>query len=196
MERLCWAQLQAQEQQREAWLWRAGWRRSWAPRALHGGWGRAPSRLGRRRSNPHKCFSPEPRSTFGAEHFQLREPRQPSQASRQRLQTQLPHDKRQRSALGPSAAAAFCTPRSHFCGGSEALGRFGLGHLLAHELLNVLDCPSSWTRCPARSRSGSTSLGRPMIWSGATLSGGAQDSWVCAECAGRVIQLRPAHAAL
>ena len=44
-------------------------------------------------------------------------------------------------AKGPlRCGCGFCSPRSRLCSGGEALGRFSLGHLLAHELLDVSSC--------------------------------------------------------
>ncbi|CAE7036056.1 FV3-083R [Symbiodinium natans] len=48
--------------------------------------------------------------------------------------------KRARTRCGLCSTCRFCSPRSHFCCGSEALGRLRLGHLLAHELLDVSGC--------------------------------------------------------
>ena len=56
---------------------------------------------------------------------------------------------------------------------------------------------TSWARCPARSRSGSTSLGRPIICGGATSSGGgARPSGARGMRRFRSIQFLPLRAAL
>ena len=105
------------------------------------------------------------------------------------------------SALGPSAAAAAASAAPAAASAVEAKPSVASASatcsLMNCSMSRAAALSTSWARWPARSRSGSTSEGRPILCGGATSSGGgARPSGVRGMRRFRSIQLRPLRAAL